>query len=429
MSSYTYAFFTLPAHGHVHYSLAIAQELIARGQRVIYFLTEEFQTAVESSGATFRAYHDLSSLASHDTVSTLRQILQALSHEQPDYIVYDYMSAWASLLARTLGIAAISTRCTFATNNAFGWSDLHHYHSPLWSHQQAPSSMGQVEQALQGQVKLMCQALALPEQMYPRSPLELAQQREQLNISCIPRVFQPMVDTFDASYQFVGPAITTRPFQEDATLPPLPADQPLIYISLGTLFNNRTDILKACIKALGNTKWRVLLSRGQKSISASLGPVPRNITVARYVPQLNILTRSWLFISHAGFAGVGESLHAGVPMVAIPQIPEQAIVAQRLQDLGLGIACNPDTVSADDIRAAVERIAQNPTSYARQVGALPPESRDGRGHIRAADAILALAQSAHQRLTSSHAAQTIHVPRTASIAQNSNENHTQHVGA
>jgi hypothetical protein len=37
-----------PAYGHVNPTLAIAQELVRRGEQVVYYLTEEFRASVES---------------------------------------------------------------------------------------------------------------------------------------------------------------------------------------------------------------------------------------------------------------------------------------------------------------------------------------------------------------------------------------------
>ncbi len=51
-----YIFLNVPAHGHVNPTLAVAQELVRRGEQVIYYLTEEFRAAVEATGATFRPY-------------------------------------------------------------------------------------------------------------------------------------------------------------------------------------------------------------------------------------------------------------------------------------------------------------------------------------------------------------------------------------
>jgi UDP:flavonoid glycosyltransferase YjiC (YdhE family) len=51
-----YVFFNFPAYGHVNPTLAIAAELIARGEEVVYYLPERFRQTIEATGATFHPY-------------------------------------------------------------------------------------------------------------------------------------------------------------------------------------------------------------------------------------------------------------------------------------------------------------------------------------------------------------------------------------
>jgi len=47
------------AYGHVNPTLAVAQELVRRGEQVVYYLTEEFRASVEATGATFQPYQSM----------------------------------------------------------------------------------------------------------------------------------------------------------------------------------------------------------------------------------------------------------------------------------------------------------------------------------------------------------------------------------
>src|SRR5579872_1234947 len=51
-----YVFLDMPAYGHVNPTLAVVQELVKRGQEVIYYLPEKFKEAVQATGAVFRSY-------------------------------------------------------------------------------------------------------------------------------------------------------------------------------------------------------------------------------------------------------------------------------------------------------------------------------------------------------------------------------------
>lgn len=65
-----------------------------------------------------------------------------------------------------------------------------------------------------------------------------------------------------------------------------------------------------------------MLAVGCADIGAA-GPAPANAEVHRQVPQLAVLRRARVFVTHAGWGGTTEGLHFGVPMVAKPQMAEQ----------------------------------------------------------------------------------------------------------
>jgi UDP:flavonoid glycosyltransferase YjiC (YdhE family) len=52
----TSIFWGFSAHGHTNPSLPLVAELVRRGERIYYYSHEEFQLAIERTGATFREY-------------------------------------------------------------------------------------------------------------------------------------------------------------------------------------------------------------------------------------------------------------------------------------------------------------------------------------------------------------------------------------
>ena len=54
-----YAFFNIPFHAHINPTLAVVQELVARGDEVVYYLTEKYRSIIEATGATFHCYQSL----------------------------------------------------------------------------------------------------------------------------------------------------------------------------------------------------------------------------------------------------------------------------------------------------------------------------------------------------------------------------------
>lgn len=122
-----------------------------------------------------------------------------------------------------------------------------------------------------------------------------------------------------------------------------------------------------------------------------LGPVPHNFLVSSYVPQLEILSRAHVFVTHGGMNSTMESLYYGVPMVAVPQMLEQALTARRITELGLGIALEKEAVNVTTLREAVERVA-NESTFRERVQNMQQITREAGGYQRGADAIMQFAE-------------------------------------
>jgi UDP:flavonoid glycosyltransferase YjiC (YdhE family) len=81
-----------------------------------------------------------------------------------------------------------------------------------------------------------------------------------------------------------------------------------------------------------------------------------------------------------------EALYFAVPMLAVPQQPEQAATAGRIQDLGLGRQLAPEDVTPQVLRAAAESVHADP-EVRRNVAAMSNVVRTAGGAPAAAAAI------------------------------------------
>jgi zeaxanthin glucosyltransferase len=79
-----------------------------------------------------------------------------------------------------------------------------------------------------------------------------------------------------------------------------------------------------------------VLSVGNNLRIEDLGPIPSNAIVVSKAPQIELLKRAALCITHAGINTALESLAQGVPMVAIPIGFDQPGVAARIAYHGAG---------------------------------------------------------------------------------------------
>jgi MGT family glycosyltransferase len=191
-------------------------------------------------------------------------------------------------------------------------------------------------------------------------------------------------ERLDEQYIFVGP-----PMDQDTSDVPFPfaeldPDRPLIYISLGTVFSNNPTFFRQCIEAFKNQDYQVVMSLGRRLSVEALGKIPENFIVRSYVPQLAVLQRSDLYITHSGVNSTHQALYFGVPLLLVPQQLEQAAVAVRLAELGAGLMLRKPT--AAKLQTMASRLL-NDGAYRSQAEALSVALKDAGGVTRAVDEI------------------------------------------
>ena len=135
--------------------------------------------------------------------------------------------------------------------------------------------------------------------------------------------------------------------------------RPLIYASLGTLQNGSETIFRTIARACAGLDVQVLISLGGGLDPVSLGNLAGDPIVVRFAPQLEILKRAVLVITHAGLNTVLESLSEGVPLVAIPLGNDQPGVAARLKARGACVVVSRNRLNAPRLRKAVLLVLQD----------------------------------------------------------------------
>lgn len=145
--------------------------------------------------------------------------------------------------------------------------------------------------------------------------------------------------------------------EETEILPEKKKDRPLIYISMGTVINERPDFYKKCIDAFESVNADVIISCGNAVNREEFGTLPSHIRMYPCVDQLDVLAGADAFITHCGMNSVSESLYMAVPMVLYPQTGEQHAVARRVTETGAGIMLKDD--SSEGIRASVREVLKH----------------------------------------------------------------------
>jgi MGT family glycosyltransferase len=360
-------------------------ELVRRGHSVTYHTSPAFSKEIEATGATVCLYPEadrpladppipvtmLDGLA-RTAVDLLPGVLSELRDIRPDLILHGAACLWGAVAARELGVPAASLFTTFANNR------------------DAPSPT-------RASWTLLAAAAARPRTIvnYVRSRwrlrrrydtrglplLDLLNVRQPLNLVFTSCEFQPGAGTFDESFQFVGPSLGARP--ADLSFPVDRLRAPVLYASLGTVFNAGPQLLRTFATALAPLGATVVISTGATD-PAALEPLPDNVIVRRVVPQTEVLARAALFVTHGGMNSVNESLYAGVPMLVIPQGADQPLVARRVVQLGAGLAISPRDAGAGLVHTLARRVLGEPRFRAAADG-LQVAQREAGGYLRAAD--------------------------------------------
>lgn len=154
--------------------------------------------------------------------------------------------------------------------------------------------------------------------------------------------------------------------------------RPLVYVSLGTLQNQVPETFRRICEAALGLDCQLLVSFGGGGRPEGLGVLPGEPWEVPFAPQLEVLQRAALFVSHAGMNSAVESLAAGVPLVMLPVGNDQPGVAARVHAAGAGISLRSSKVSVARIRQALEAVLGDPAyaerarELARELGRLDP---------------------------------------------------------
>jgi MGT family glycosyltransferase len=389
-------FFNIPYYGHMNATPPLVAELTRRGDHISYYSSEAFRPAIEQAGATFRGidtFINERTVADENLVrfsNTLIQITQAIlpglldemKADPPDYILHDSLCVWGWAVAQHLRIPAIASITTLARpHNALQREIVAKIVPAL------PSSLRMLVEGRSALRQFNAAAKQLRQTYHiPRIGLADAfNNLGDLNIVYSIRELQSWPNTFDDRFTFVGPCLDDRVETTEFPFEQL-GDEPLIYISLGTVFNAKADFYRLCFQAFADSRYRVVLSVGSRTDLGAIGAIPGNFIVRPFVPQLAVLRRAALFVTHGGMNSVNEGLWEGVPLLLIPQAADQFFIAPRVQEIGAGRMFAPRQVTADRLRRAADELLGNP-AYRQRCAQLEASLRHAGGPAVAADAI------------------------------------------
>lgn len=339
-------FFSVPGHGHINPSLPLVAELVRRGHEITYYATEAYRPRIEATGATFRAYSiidddyfDARGLSgsvpqrvAHALITTSAEILPELlditRSEQPDYILFDGMCPWGSLVAQILQLPSVASLALSPMVSIPPGALLKLL--PLF----LPLIFKDFSTGLETNKR--AKALTRQYNLPPFRIMGIMNNLGNLSISYTSSEFQPYSATVSKSVRFVGWTLNESTANGQFSFEQVQGRR-LIYVSLGTLNNDNVAFFRTCIEAFTGSEHFVIITTGKRVSLESFGVLPENVAIHSWVPQVEVLKRASLFISHGGLSSIHDSLYLGVPLLLVPQQAEQTLNAMRVVELGAGL--------------------------------------------------------------------------------------------
>ncbi len=426
-------FVTEPGMGHVHPLLPVMHTLQTRGHAVALATSQLYRERIEREGLPFYP------LGPHYSEERLEEFFPPIRYLRIHYlrVSYDFLRIFmASIPARIPELrqlaqvfqpsVVVAGPLTFAAQlfcerQALPWavlSPMTHFMSP--SLHAPPAGFPRAE--------TIPTALRLPYRLGLKGALRTAtmlmapwrfalnRYRRQLGLPChadplSPQVVAPylLIHTCSREYDYnrsdlpsqvhyIGPSVWDRPidWQTPGWLAEVPQGKPLVYVSLGTVFNTRLSVFRKIIRALGQLDVFGLVATGPGCPPDLFSAVPSNVRIESYIPQTALQaepkTRPALIISHGGVNTVLTALSDGIPLLCIPLGADQPDNAQRCVDAGVGLRLDRRLLTTARLKRAIHTLLSQ-DSFTRRAEQMQHTLRRHNGPEEAANLILRLAET------------------------------------
>lgn len=388
----TIAFYPLHEPGHLIPTLPLARRLAARGHRIVYGTTLDLGTMVVAHGfehvpvlrdvvpagyAARVATAPLDELDALNRVMWLREdrelfdgrLLDRFLTVAPDLLLIDTICPLFAMAARERGVPFLRYSTSLSQRLDDGTppitTALPHDAPPVqrqvarwsssclgvWSwtnYEHALPRFGIAPEDVSFASTFMGDLVGEPELVLPPAALDLPRPPSSTSIH-------------------VGvPVDLERAEHVDPALERFLDGRPLIYVSLGSMAH-RYPAAAALIDAIfaaarARPDWQVVVVVGERR--EALAPsCPSNVLLVSWAPQLWVLRRTAVFVTHGGMGAFREAVGLCVPMVVIPQGFDQPGNAARVEHHGLGVHLPREVVDPARLLSCLDRVLAARESY------------------------------------------------------------------
>ena len=332
----TIIFAAAPAMGHLNASLTLAKSLSARGHEIYYLQGLRYQTYIEDQGVRFIPLGE--SIASGEAqIALLDRLMEFRQHGRPldDQLLklIEVFRQQIASLVRTL-----------------------------------KPDLFLVDPYIPD-IASIAHQLAAPFVFVNPTLVDISQLYDAPEVATVPELVLCPAE-FDLPKQavrgkrkryFVAAEVNLQRHEELFNWSRINPDKPLIYCALGTHIENYSHVqrfFETIIEAVGNLpQYQLILATVANPGHDSFKNVPANVLLLKHAPQLQILQRTSIFITHGGLNSIKEALYYGVPMVVFPCWVDQPMNASRIAYHRLGLTGDLPTVTVEEVCALIQKVA------------------------------------------------------------------------
>jgi zeaxanthin glucosyltransferase len=409
-----------PYAGHLNPLSVLGRELQKRGHRVTVLQISDLESKVRSEGLNFiaigRSTYQPGSLAVtleqltrlseiaalQYSVEFCRDITEMICQDAPaairaagiDALLVDQLEPVGQTVAEFLELPFICVSCGQAIHRRLDvppfftpWS----YQNTWWSRLRNQVAYSLLDRSCQPILKVINDyrdRWKLPpyHEIY-KSIAKLG------HISQQPAAFDFPCAHLPRQFHYTGPFRDSSPHVRDSSgkeAANFPFDrltgQPLIYASLGSVQNTKQEIFHCIATACEELDIQLVITHGGGLSVEAVNALPGSPLVVEYAPQLEVLAKASLTITHGGLNTVLDSLSQGVPLVAIPITFEQPGTGARIRWTGTGEVISLSRLNSSRLRTIIQRVLTE-EFYLMNAARIQQSIRQSGGVKRAADII------------------------------------------
>jgi UDP:flavonoid glycosyltransferase YjiC (YdhE family) len=407
-----FLFATMPAAGHVGPLIPLAHELIARGHEVDWYTGDRYRDKVEATGATFleqrhapdvdvarldadfparekkkgaaKFIHDMREIFIKQVPGQVADLEHHMREIVPDVLVAEPALGAAAMVIdqryglkwATCGISALAFPSVDTAPCGFGLRP-------------PASAMGRMRNRAIGAL--------IDATVFRPVNKDYDAMRRRLGLGPIegglfgstlsPYLYlQPTVPSFEyprsdlaPQVHFVGPLLPPAPedFVEPVWFGELRSGRPVVLVTQGTVATDAREVILPALEALRDEDVQVIAVTGSPD-PESLGPVPANARVERYVPFAALMPHVSAYVTNGGYGGLHYALAHGVPVVSVGKTEDKAELAARVSWSGVGVGMKTQFAKPEPLRAAVRKVLSEP-EHAARAAAMQAEMRSYGG--------------------------------------------------